>query len=86
MAERRNFSARATVVDCVVRKVIRHPTITLTVEMLRAWCNVPLEGARRILERLASCGLVREVTEGVFAVSTWPGTQRLRPISRPRPL
>ena len=38
--------------------------------------SVPFEAAQRILERLASSGLVREVQKGVWARGTWPGAER----------
>ncbi len=74
--ERRNIPARAAVVQRVINGIVQNPSVTLTVETLQAWLDIPLEAADRILQRLASSGLVREVQKGVWARGTWPGTQR----------
>jgi hypothetical protein len=74
--ERRNISARAAIVQRVINGVVQNPSVTLTVDTLQAWLDIPLEAAQRILDRLASSGLVREVQKGVWARGTWPGTQR----------
>ena len=74
--ERRNIKTRSALVQRVIDGVIQNPSVTLTVNTLQAWLNVPLEGAQRILLRLASSGLVREVERGVWARGTWPGAQR----------
>lgn len=73
--ERRNISARAAVVQRVINGVVQNPSVTLTADTLQRWLNIPLD-AQRILERLASAGLVREVKKGVWARGTWPGAQR----------
>ncbi len=75
-AERRDISARAAVVQRVINGVVQNPSVTLTVETLQKWLNIPLEAAQRILDRLASSGLVREVHKGVWARGSWPGAQR----------
>ena len=75
-AERRDISTRAAVFQRVINGVVQNPSVTLTVETLQKWLNVPMEAAQRILERLASSGLVREVQKGVWARGTWPGAQR----------
>jgi predicted transcriptional regulator len=75
-AERRDISARAAVVQRVINGVVQNPSVTLTVETLQKWLNIPLDAAQRILDRLASSGLVREVQKGVWARGTWPGAQR----------
>ena len=75
-AERRNIPARAAVVQRVINGIVQNPSVTLTVDTLQAWLDIPLEAADRILQRLASSGLVREVQKGVWARGTWPGTQR----------
>jgi hypothetical protein len=36
-----------------------------------------MEAAQRILDRLVSSGLVREVERGVFARGSWPGAERM---------
>jgi hypothetical protein len=74
--ERRNIPARAAVVQRVINGVVQNPSVTLTVDTLQAWLDIPLEAADRILQRLASSGLVREVQKGVWARGTWPGAQR----------
>lgn len=74
--ERRDISARAAVVQRVINGVVQNPSVTLTVETLQTWLNIPMDGAQRILDRLASSGLVREVQKGVWARGTWPGAQR----------
>ena len=75
-AERRNISSRAAVVQRVINGVVQNPSVTLTVETLQTWLDIPLDAAQRILQRLASSGLVREVQKGVWARGTWPGAQR----------
>ena len=68
--------ARAAVVQRVINGVVQNPSVTLTVDTLQAWLDIPMEAAQRILQRLASSGLVREVQKGVWARGTWPGAQR----------
>ena len=74
--ERRNISARAAVVQRVINGVVQNPSVTLTVDTLQAWLDIPMDAAQRILQRLAASGLVREVQKGVWARGTWPGAQR----------
>jgi hypothetical protein len=74
--ERRNISARAAIVQRVINGVVQNPSVTLTVDTLQSWLDIPMEAAQRILDRLASSGLVREVQKGVWARGTWPGAQR----------
>jgi len=74
--ERRNISSRAAVVQRVINGVVQNPSVTLTVDTLQAWLEIPNDAAERILQRLASSGLVREVQKGVWARGTWPGAQR----------
>ena len=75
-SERRNISNRAAVVKRVIDGIVQNPSVTLTVNTLQQWLGVPLEAAQRILGRLASSGLVREVQIGVWARGTWPGAER----------
>ena len=75
-AERRNIKNRAAVVQRVIDGIVQNPSVTLTVNTLQTWLGVPMEAAQRILDRLASSGLVREVQKGVWARGSWPGTQR----------
>ena len=74
--ERRNIRTRSALVQRVIDGVIQNPSVTLSVSTLQAWLDVPLEAAQRILQRLASSGLVQEVQRGVWARGTWPGEQR----------
>jgi ribosomal protein S25 len=74
--ERRNLGARAAVVQRIIDGIVQNPSVTLTVSTLETWLGVPIEAAQRILQRLASSGLVREVQKGVWARGTWPGAQR----------
>ena len=75
-AERRDLSVRAAVVKRVINGVVQNPSVTLTVDTLQTWLNIPTDAAQRILDRLASSGLVREVQKGVWARGAWPGAQR----------
>lgn len=74
--ERRNIRARAAVLQRVIDNIVQNPSVTLSVSTLESWLGVPMEAAQRILQRLASSGLVREVKRGVWARGTWPGAQR----------
>ena len=74
--ERRNISERAAVVRQVINSIVQNPSVTLTVATLQSWLGVPMEAAQRILQRLASSGLIREVQRGVWARGTWPGAER----------
>ncbi len=51
--ERRNIPARAAVVQRVINGIVQNPSVTLTVETLQAWLDIPREAADRILQRLA---------------------------------
>lgn len=75
-AERRDIKGRAAVVQRVIDGIVQNPSVTLTVNTLQQWLGVPVDAATRILERLASSGLVREVQKGVWARGSWPGAQR----------
>ena len=74
--ERRNLRTRAAVVERVINNIVQNPSVTLSVNTMQAWLGVPLDAAQRILQRLASSGLVREVQRGVWTRGTWPGAQR----------
>lgn len=74
--ERRNISSRAAVVQRVIDGIVQNPSVTLTVNTLQEWLGIPMDAAQRILGRLASSGLVREVQKGVWARGNWPGAQR----------
>ena len=75
-AERRNIKTRAAVVQRVIDGIVQNPSVTLTVNTLQTWLDVPVDAAQRILDRLASSGLVREVQKGVWARGSWPGAER----------
>jgi hypothetical protein len=64
--ERRNIKTLAAIVQRVIQGVVQNPSVTLTVLTLQQWLGVPMEAAERILNRLASSGLVREVQRGVW--------------------
>ena len=74
--ERRDIKGRAAVVQRVIDGIVQNPSVTLTATTLQQWLGVPDDAAERILGRLASSGLVREVQKGVWARGNWPGTQR----------
>ncbi len=74
--ERRNIKNRAAVVQRVIDGIVQNPSVTLTVNTLQTWLGVPMDAAQRIIDRLASSGLVREVQKGVWARGSWPGAQR----------
>jgi hypothetical protein len=74
--ERRDIKGRAAVVQRVIDGIVQNPSVTLTVSTLQQWLGVPLDAAERILARLASSGLVREVQKGVWARGSWPGAER----------
>ena len=74
--ERRNIKTRAAVVQRVIDGIVQNPSVTLTVNTLETWLGVPFDAAERILDRLASSGLVREVQKGVWARGNWPGAER----------
>jgi hypothetical protein len=75
--ERRNVRVRAAIVQRIIDSVMQNPSVTLSVNTLQSWVGVPLEAAQRILDRLVSSGLVREVQRGVFARGSWPGAERM---------
>jgi ribosomal protein S25 len=74
--DRRNTQLRSEMVRSIINRVVQNPSVTLTVDTLQQWVGVPLDAAERILRRLASSGIVREVNRGVWARGTWPGAQR----------
>jgi len=63
-------------VQRVIDGIVQNPSVTLSVNTLQTWLGVPMDAAQRILDRLASSGLVREVQKGVWARGSWPGAQR----------
>ena len=71
--ERRDIRHRAAVVQKLIDSVIDNPSVTLTVDTLQTWLSIPVDAAERILGRLASSGLVREVQHGVWVRAPLPG-------------
>ena len=74
--DRRNANARAAITQRIVTSVLQNPSVTLSVDTLHTWLGLQMDAADRILRRLASSGIVREVQRGVWARGTWPGSQR----------
>lgn len=64
--ERRNIRHRAAIVQRVIDGIVQNPSVTLTVNTMQQWLDVPMEAAERILDRLASSGLVKEVQTGTW--------------------
>jgi DNA-binding IscR family transcriptional regulator len=64
--ERRETGRRAAVVRAVVDQVVQNPNGCITLEGLRDSLHIPAAAATRIVERLVSAGLVREVGRGVW--------------------
>ena len=64
--ERRNIRERGVRVQRLINGVLQNPSLTLSVETLEVWLNVPVDAATRILTNLVSSGLVREVRTGVW--------------------
>jgi hypothetical protein len=64
--ERRNLYERSAKLQRALNVVLDNPSVTLRVETLGAWLNVRLDAAQRILSRMVSAGLLREVQHGVF--------------------
>ena len=65
--ERRNLSRRGAIVQRVVSGITQKPRVTLTVDTMQQWLEVPRDAAERILGRLESSGLVKEVEKGTWA-------------------
>lgn len=73
--ERRETGRRAEVVRAVVSHVVQNPGGTVTLDALQETLHVPREAADRIVHKLVSAGIVREVKEGLWArVSDLPPT------------
>jgi len=67
--DRRDTTRRAELVRSIVAGVVRNPYAVVTSESLQHWLHVPRAVAERILTRLVSSGLIREVEAGVWARS-----------------
>ena len=65
--ERRNLARRGALVKLVITEITQKPGLILTVSTMQQWLDVPQEAAERILNRLASSGLVKEIQKGVWA-------------------
>ena len=63
------MSRRAELVRSIVAGVVRNPYAVITGESLERWLHVPRSAAERILSRLESAGLVREIEVGVWSRS-----------------
>jgi hypothetical protein len=64
--ERRDLRRRAAIVQRIIDGVVQNPSVTLTANTLEQWLGVPGEAAQRILGRLGSSGLMREIQKGVW--------------------
>ena len=64
--ERRNIRERSAKVQRLINGITENPSITLTIASLQQWLDVRVDAAERILSRLASSGLLREVNKGMF--------------------
>ena len=65
--DRRDTLRRAELVRSVVAGVVRNPYAVVTRESLQNWLHIPRAVADRILNRLVSSGLLREIDDGVWA-------------------
>ena len=73
--ERRNMRERRALVQRLITGVLQNPSLTLSVETLQAWLNVPVDAAERILANLVSAGLLREIGSRVWVPGPLPGAQ-----------
>jgi DNA-binding MarR family transcriptional regulator len=64
--ERRERARRAEVVRSVVAGIVQNPHGRVTLRELQESLHIPPAAATRIVERLLSAGLVREVRQGVW--------------------
>ncbi len=65
--DRRDTTRRAELVRSIVAGIVRNPYAVVTKESLQHWLDIPRSVAERILIRLVSSGLLREVQAGVWA-------------------
>ena len=75
--ERRERGRRAEVVRSVVSQVVQNPHGWITLEGLQSSLHIPPSAAMRIIERLVSAGVVREVRRGI-----WERVAELPPLRR----
>jgi DNA-binding IscR family transcriptional regulator len=73
-SERRERGRRAEVVRAVVAHIVQNPDGAVTLQSLQESLNIPPEAASRIVNRLVSAGVVREVRAGL-----WMRTPELPP-------
>ena len=64
--ERRNIRERSSVTWRLINGVMENPSLTLTVNTVQAWLQVPRSAAERIMRNLVSSGVVREIQHGVW--------------------
>ena len=64
--DRRDTTRRAELVRSIVAGIVRNPYAVVTLESLQNWLHVPGGVAQRILNRLVSSGILREVQAGVW--------------------
>ena len=67
--DRRDITRRAELVRSVVSGIVQNPYAVITRDSLQQWLHVPGTVAQRLLARLASSGLIREISTGVWARS-----------------
>ena len=65
--DRRDKRRRTDVIQLVVDHIVRMPDSHVTIESLKAFLNIPEDGARRIIAHLVKAGLMYEVSTGVWA-------------------
>ena len=68
--DRRDTTRRAELVRSIVAGVVRNPYAVVTRESLQHWLHVSSAVADRLIDRLVSSGLLREVHQGVWARSS----------------
>jgi hypothetical protein len=65
--DRRDTTRRAELVRSIVAGIVRNPYAVVTRESLQHWLHISGGVADRILTRLVSSGLLREIEAGVWA-------------------
>jgi len=68
--DRRDTTRRAELVRSIVAGIVRNPYAVVTRESLQHWLHIPRAVADRLIERLVSSGLIREVAAGVWTRSS----------------
>jgi hypothetical protein len=64
--DRRDTTQRAELVRSIVAGVVRNPYAVVTRQSLEDWLHISRGVADRLLERLVSSGLMREIRAGVW--------------------